>query len=80
MLDTETNKNVTYSYLLMNKSANASGAYNDGIYIKFGDKSPQHITLSMYSENPDIETCDLRLTTVNTTTNTTAASKTTNVT
>lgn len=40
MLDTVTNKNVTYSYLLMNKSANASGAYNDGIYIKFGDKSP----------------------------------------
>ena len=42
------------------------GSYDDGIYYYFGgDKTPQHITLEMWTDDPDIETCDLRLTSIN---------------
>jgi hypothetical protein len=64
--------------LLIEKTANAQGSYDDGIFIRFGEKRPQHITLELYTDDADIETCDLRLTTVenatkpNTTTPTTA--------
>ena len=65
-------KNVTSPYLYIEKNSNAMGSYDDGIFIRFGEKKPQHITFSMYSENADIETCDLRLTTIeNSTTNAT---------
>ncbi len=64
------------------------GSYDDGIYIYFGDKKPQHITYSMWTDDPDIETCDFRLTsidrnatisnaTTNSTTNTTVKTNTT---
>jgi hypothetical protein len=55
---------VTSPYLAIEKSANSQGSYDDGIFIRFGEKKPQHITLEMYSDDADIETCDLRLTTV----------------
>ncbi len=41
------------------------GSYDDGIYYYFGDKSPQHITFEMWTDDADIETCDMRLTSVN---------------
>lgn len=62
--DNKTSKNVTFPYLYIEKSANSQGSYDDGIFIRFGEKKPQHITLEMYSDDADIETCDLRLTTV----------------
>jgi len=66
--------------LLIEKSPDSQGSYDDGIFIRFGEKRPQHITLEMYTEDGEIETCDLRLTTVenatklNTTTPTTPSS------
>jgi hypothetical protein len=62
--DNKTQRNVTAPYLLIEKSANAQGSYDDGIFIRFGEKRPQHITLELYTDDADIETCDLRLTTV----------------
>lgn len=41
------------------------GAYDDGIFYYFGDSKPQHITVQMQTSNPDIESCDLRLTSIN---------------
>lgn len=64
--------------MLIEKAANASGSYDDGIFIKFADKSPQHITFEMYTDDPDIETCDFRLTTVSNATNSTNATKSSN--
>lgn len=40
------------------------GSYDDGIYIYFDDKKPQHITFSMWTDDPEIETCDFRLTSI----------------
>ncbi len=65
--------------MLIEKSPDSQGSYDDGIFIRFGEKRPQHITLEMYTEDGEIETCDLRLTTVenatklNTTTPTTGS-------
>jgi hypothetical protein len=50
--------------MLIEKSANSQGSYDDGIFIRFGEKRPEHITFEMYTEDADIETCDFRLTTV----------------
>lgn len=55
-------------YLYIVKNSSAMGSYDDGIFIKFGDKSPQHITFEMFTEDPDIETCDFRLTSFDNTT------------
>lgn len=52
--------------LKLTKHATARGAYDDGIYYFFGDKKPNHITLKMRTDNPSVESCDLRLTTVKT--------------
>jgi hypothetical protein len=41
------------------------GSYDDGIYYYFGDKMPMHITFEMWTDDADIETCDLRITSVN---------------
>ena len=70
-------KNVTSPYLLIEKSAKAQGSYDDGIFIRFGEKKPQHITLEMYTDDADIETCDLRLTTVENATKSNATNATT---
>ena len=75
--DNKTMKNVTYPYLLIEKSANAQGSYDDGIFIRFGEKKPEHITLEMYTDDADIETCDLRLTTVENATKSNATNATT---
>ena len=68
------------------------GSYDDGIYYYFGDKMPMHITFEMWTDDADIETCDLRITSVNQnqsmpygtlaapTTNTTTTNTTTNTT
>jgi len=69
--DNTNNKNVTTPYLFIEKAANASGSYDDGIFIRFANSTPQHITFEMYTEDPDIETCDFRLTTVDNSTNST---------
>ncbi len=61
------NKTVTLNspYLFIEKNASSMGSYDDGIYIYFGDKTPQHITVMMWTDDRDIETCDLRLTSIN---------------
>jgi hypothetical protein len=67
MKDTDTNSTSETPgapYMYMTKSAEASGSYDDGLYIYFGDSKPGHITLEMWTDNPDIETCDLRLTSI----------------
>ena len=80
--DNKTMKNITSPYLYIEKSASSQGSYDDGIFIRFGEKKPQHITLEIYTEDADIETCDLRLTTVENATkpNSTNTSTSTNVT
>lgn len=60
------NKSKNTSYLYIQKNASSMGSYDDGIYYYFGaDKTPQHITFEMWTDDPDIETCDLRLTSIN---------------
>ena len=54
-------------YLYIEKNAKAIGSYDDGIFIQFGNKTPKHITFQMYTEDGEIETCDFRLTSDNTT-------------
>ncbi len=51
-------------YLEIAKSENAMGAYDDGIYYYFGTQTPGHISLEMSTDSADVESCDLRLTTV----------------
>lgn len=47
------------------------GAYDDGIYRYIGhDKKPDHITFMMRTEDPEVESCDFRLTSINDTINT----------
>ncbi len=58
-------------YLYIEKNAKAQGSYDDGIFIQFGNKTPQHITFQMYTEDGEIETCDFRLTSADNTTNVT---------
>ena len=59
------NKSKNSSYLYIQKNESAMGSYDDGIYYYFGgDKTPQHITFEMWTDDPDIETCDLRLTSI----------------
>jgi hypothetical protein len=58
-------------YLYIEKNAKAQGSYDDGIFIQFGNKTPQHITFQMYTEDGEIETCDFRLTSSDNTTNVT---------
>ena len=48
----------------MVKSQDANGAYDDGISFNFGDNSPSHITVKMSTNASDVESCDLRLTTM----------------
>jgi hypothetical protein len=72
MFDNKTQRNVISPYLLIEKSDNAQGSYDDGIFIRFGEKRPQHVTFEMYTEDADIETCDFRLTTIENATNTPA--------
>ena len=58
-------------YLYIEKNAKAIGSYDDGIFIQFGNKTPNHITFQMYTEDGEIETCDFRLTSADNTTNVT---------
>jgi hypothetical protein len=64
----EKNRSSQSPYLFITKNETASGSYDDGLFIYFGDKQPKHITFEMYTEDPNIETCDLRLTSVDSTT------------
>lgn len=66
----QTQNKINQSYLKIDKYNNSIGSYDDGAYINFGAKTPKHITFEMYTENQEIESCDLRLTTINTTTTT----------
>ena len=47
LLDSNNNVIGTDPYLYIYKNDNASGSYDDGIYIYFGDKQPQHISFQM---------------------------------
>lgn len=40
------------------------GSYDDGIFYYFGDQKPEHLTFEMWTDDRDIETCDLRLTSI----------------
>ena len=51
-------------YLNITKGAEADGSYDDAMFIYFGDSTPKHITVMMWTDDPNIETCDLRLTTI----------------
>jgi hypothetical protein len=62
MNETNATTKVVEPYLYIVKNSSAMGSYDDGIYIKFADNSPQHITFEFYTEDADIETCDFRLT------------------
>ena len=55
-------------YLYIDKNPKAQGSYDDGIFTYFGNKTPNHITFQMYTEDGEIETCDFRLTSVDNTT------------
>ena len=55
---------VNQSYLYITKNDSSLGSYDDGVYIYFGDKSPKQITFMMWTDDASIETCDLRLTTI----------------
>lgn len=60
------NKSRNSTYLNITKNSSAMGSYDDGIYYYFGgDRQPQHITFEMKTDDPDIETCDLRVTSIN---------------
>jgi hypothetical protein len=62
-------KNESYNYLYIEKNSSSMGSYDDGVFIKFDPKTPGHISYEMYTDDPDIETCDFRLTTIYNTTN-----------
>ena len=57
--------NDSYYYIEMYKLLEANGMYDDGIYYFFGDAKPQHVRVKLQTDNPDIETCDVRLTSLN---------------
>ena len=48
----------------MTKSETSNGAYDDGIYYYFGDSTPGHISLEMSTNSANVESCDVRLTSV----------------
>ena len=57
------------SYLRLEKLETASGAYDDGLYYFFNkDVKPEHVQFVMKTESPEVESCDLRFTSINTTT------------
>ena len=58
------NKTTNIPYLNITKYSNASGSYDDGIYITFNSSMPKHISFQMWTEDPNIETCDIRLTSI----------------
>jgi hypothetical protein len=51
-------------YLNIEKFETSNGAYDDGIYYYFGNSTPGHITLNMSTNNANVESCDIRLTTI----------------
>ena len=53
----------------MGKLNQSNGAFDDGIYYYFGPNTPEHIRLEMKTDSPNVESCDVRLTTINDTTN-----------
>lgn len=60
-----TDKKITnIPYLNITKYANTSGSYDDGIYITFPASKPKHISFQVWTENPNVETCDVRLTSI----------------
>lgn len=63
-----TDSGSSSSYLAMAKLNQSNGAYDDGIYYYFGPNTPEHIRLEMKTDSPDVESCDIRLTTINDTT------------
>lgn len=49
----------------LRKDPNAPGNYNDGLfYFLETEKKPQHIHAVMKTTEQDIESCDIRLTTI----------------
>mmetsp|Transcript_44687 Transcript_44687/g.43294 ORF Transcript_44687/g.43294 Transcript_44687/m.43294 type:complete len:82 (+) Transcript_44687:211-456(+) len=61
----------------MEKLPSAYGGYDDGIYYYFGEKTPGQIKIEMSTDSPNVESCDVRLTTVGTNqTNSTKFAKT----
>jgi len=48
----------------LKKLGSALGYYDDGMYYYFGDNTPKHISVQMQTANASIESCDLRLTTI----------------
>lgn len=59
---TSGHSNDTEPYLKLHKVEEAIGLYDDGLYLTFNDSQPQHITLQLNTDSPDIESCDVRLT------------------
>jgi hypothetical protein len=56
--------------LELHKKDDANGAYDDGIYQIFDTSKPKHISFRMSTDSPDVESCDLRLATMNRSSNT----------
>lgn len=52
------------NYLKLEKVSTANGAYDDGLYLNFGKSTPGHISVRMSTNASDVESCDLRLTTM----------------
>jgi hypothetical protein len=63
ILDEVQEDESTISYLMMTKTEDAIGTYDDGLYINFGSAKPQHITVKLATTTGEIESCDIRLTT-----------------
>jgi hypothetical protein len=56
---------VEKQMLDLKKLEEAPGNYNDGIFWYFGKEiEPQHIQAVMKTTQADIESCDIRLTTI----------------